>query len=211
MERRGHRQQHAPLGALRRGDLQRAFDRFLVAGDHDLLGPVEIDGFHDARAAGAGLAAHGRHGRGVEAEDRRHRADARRHGLLHRLRAEPDERQRIGEGKRARGDERAVFAETVARDDGRPRASRGEPGAPDGDTGRQHHRLRVDRLVEVGFRTRRHQRPEVLPQHRRRFVERRADRGMRVEARHHPDGLRALPRKYDRDLHFRIVRHLSTK
>ena len=52
---------------------------------------------------------------GVEAEDRRHRAGADRHRLLHRLGAKAHQRQRIGQAQRAGGDQRGVLAERVAR------------------------------------------------------------------------------------------------
>ena len=45
----------------------------------------------------------------------RHRARPRRHRLLHRLRTEAHQRHAHREGERAGGDERRVFAKTVAR------------------------------------------------------------------------------------------------
>ena len=55
-------------------------------------------------------------------EDRRHRAFADRHRLLHVAPAAPHQPQRVGERKRARGDVGRVFAEAVACDERRREA-----------------------------------------------------------------------------------------
>ena len=56
---------------------------------------------------------------GVEAEDRRHRAVADRHRLLHVAAAPAHEPQRVGKRERARRDVGGVLAEAVPGDEGR--------------------------------------------------------------------------------------------
>ncbi len=53
---------------------------------------------------------------GVEAENRRHRAGADRHGLLHVAAAIADDADGIGEREGAGGDVRGILAEAVTRD-----------------------------------------------------------------------------------------------
>jgi hypothetical protein len=52
MERRGHRQQHGALGAPGFGDLERALDRGLVAGDHDLAAAIVVGSLADLTLGG---------------------------------------------------------------------------------------------------------------------------------------------------------------
>ena len=89
----------------------------LRAGDDGLLRVVEVGRLDDLAQLARGLRAACDDGAAVEAEDRRHRAGADRHRLLHRLGAKAHQRQRVGEAQRAGGDERRVFAERVAGDD----------------------------------------------------------------------------------------------
>ena len=81
MERRRHRQQHGALGALGLGDLERALDRGLVAGDHDLAAAIVVGGLADLTLRG--LVGDRHRGLIIEAEQRGHGADADRHRLLH--------------------------------------------------------------------------------------------------------------------------------
>ena len=79
---------------------------------------------------------------GIEAEDRRHRARADRHRLLHVAAAPPHDAQRVGERERAGGDVRRVLAEAVAGDERRRDAARREqPARRDADG--EDRRLRV--------------------------------------------------------------------
>jgi hypothetical protein len=142
-----------------------------------------------------------RHARGVEPEDGRHRPDARRNGLLHRLRTKTHQWHRIAKRERAGSNQGRVFAQAVPCQHLRHRASRFLPGAPDRDSRGQHQRLRIHRLIEFGLGAVGDERPQVLPEHLRRLVEGGADRRMCVEARHHSDGLRPLSGEDECDLH----------
>ncbi len=198
MERRAHRQQHRALRAPRLRRRHRALDRFAVAGDDDLIGRVEIHRLDHlalrrfaTRVRDAGI---------VEAHDRRHRPDARRHGFLHRLRAETHQRQRVGECQRAAGDQRRVFAQAVAGEQRGRAATRGAPGAIHRDARREHDRLRVDGQIErvvAGL----DQRPEVLPERRGGLGERVAHDRKAAVAAHHARRLRALPGKHQSEFH----------
>ena len=81
MEGRGHRQQHGAPRALGLGDLDRAFDRGLVAGHHHLAAAIVV-----GRLADLPLRRFGgdrRRSIELEADQRRHGAGADRHRLLH--------------------------------------------------------------------------------------------------------------------------------
>ena len=52
MERRGHRQHHRALGTSGLGDLDRALDRCLVAGNHDLTAAIVVRGLADLALRG---------------------------------------------------------------------------------------------------------------------------------------------------------------
>src|SRR5436190_1866611 len=67
--------------------------------------------------------------RGVEAENRRHRARADRHGFLHVAPSPADDAQRVAERKRPGGDVRRVLAEAVAGDERRRDAARRDQAA----------------------------------------------------------------------------------
>ena len=131
MEGRGDRQDQRPLGAPGLGDLDRAFDRGLVARDDDLRGVVVVGGLADLALRGLGRDGGG--GLEVEAEEGRHRADADRHRLLHRLAPDAQQARGIGQGQRPRRAEGGVFAQRVPGDEARliqPEALR--PPAPAG-------------------------------------------------------------------------------
>ena len=81
MERRGHRQQHRALGAFGFGNFERALDRGLVAGDHDLPAAIVVGGL--ANLSLRGLIGDGHRGLVIETKQSGHGADADRHRLLH--------------------------------------------------------------------------------------------------------------------------------
>ena len=144
MKRRAHRQRHRALRAARLAKQDRPVDRVLLSGDHDLSGRVEVHGLDLAEGFRAPLA----HAFLVQAQNRRHRALALGHCLLHRLGAEAHQRQGVPEGKGAGGHQRSVLAETVSRRQLRRRAAEPTPRAVGRVSRRDHRRLRVDRLVQ---------------------------------------------------------------
>ncbi len=75
------------------------------------------------------------------------------------------------------------------------------PRPPDGDAGRQHDRLRVHRLVELGVSAVGYQLPQILAEHVGRLVEGAVHVGMAVEPGHHADRLRTLPRENKSECH----------
>ena len=116
MERRRHRQQHGALGALGLGDLERALDRGLVAGDHDLAAAIVVGGLADL-ALGRFLGDRDRR-LVIEPEQCRHGADADRHRLLHGETAGAQQPRGIADGKAAGGGQRGIFPERVPGDIG---------------------------------------------------------------------------------------------
>ena len=142
VKRRRYRQQQAALGAALRCDRDRALDGFLVAGNHGLLGPVEIDGFHDLRATR--LPANGAHRGGVETQDRRHRTDTGGDRFLHRLRA--NRTSGSASSRRARPRRRARrIRPGCGRQRRRAAAPCRPPGAPDRHASGQHRRAGYSR------------------------------------------------------------------
>ena len=115
MERRGDREQHGALGALGLGDLDRALDRRLVAGHHHLPAAIVVGGLADL--ALRGFVRHRDGGLVIEAEQCGHRAGADRGRLLHRQAANPQEPRGVGNRQAARGGQRRIFAERMARDE----------------------------------------------------------------------------------------------
>ena len=186
----------APRAFSRRA---RALDRLAMAGNDGLIRRVEIHRLDHLplRRFTAGILDRG----GLQAHDRRHRANAGRHGLLHRLRTKAHERQRLGEGKRACGDERGVFAQAVTGEQIGRSAAGGAPGAVDRHIGGQHERLRIDRLVERFAIAVLDQRPEILPQRRGGFGECVAHHRIALVATHHARGLRSLTGKNQGQFH----------
>ncbi len=81
-------------------DLHSALDRRLVAGHDDLTAAIVIRGVDDllrAVRACCGLRADGARLLDVDADQRRHRAVARRHRLLHRPPAQPQQPRGFGD------------------------------------------------------------------------------------------------------------------
>ena len=116
MEGRAHRQQDCALGAARLGDLDGALDRRPVARDDDLAGAVVVGRLADL--AFGGLLGDLPRGLEVEADQRRHGADADRHGLLHGAAANAEKPGGVGKAEAAGGGQRRVFAERMAGDVG---------------------------------------------------------------------------------------------
>jgi len=80
----------------------------------------------------------------VQSEDGGHRASADRHRVLHGLRAQADQRQRIAQRNDAGHHQRRVFAQAMTRDNRRRRTARLAPRAIHGVTRGQHERLGID-------------------------------------------------------------------
>ena len=103
VERGRHWQRHRALGAHFLGHFDRAVDRALVAGDHDLRRVVVVGDRADL-ALGRRLGDLLRQGE-IGAEQRRHRALPHRHRLLHRLPAQLQQlgrRRKVERARRAR-------------------------------------------------------------------------------------------------------------
>src|SRR6266496_368241 len=144
------------------------------------------------------------HAGGLEAEHRRHRALSGRHRLLHERPARSHRPRGVRGAERARGDERGVLAERVARD---------EVGLDAVLRERRHHRrrdgqdggLRVGGELELLVRPLEAQLRQLLSQRGVDGVEHRARRGRRLGERlAHSGGLRALPREDERELAHRL-------
>ena len=113
MERRGNGQHHGALGARLRSELDDALHRRGMAGNHGLFGRIQICGRNDFAAAG--LLANFGDIRGTKAQNRGHRAFARRHRFLHVASALPNKLHGRRKFQRARGNQRGIFAQAVAR------------------------------------------------------------------------------------------------
>ena len=137
MERRRDGQHDGALRALRRRKRDRALDRRLVAGDHDLGAAVVVRDVADlalrriARDLGRGF--------GVEAEQRRHGADPDRGRVLHGIAANAQQPRRVGDREGAGGGKRRILAERVPGDEGGV-AGKVEPGLglEDADRSKAH-------------------------------------------------------------------------
>src|SRR3954470_4372384 len=116
VERRRHRQHDRAAGAALGGDGDGALDRLRVTAEHDLArGVVVRDRADLALRSGLGDLARSLN---LKTEERRHRALADRHRLLHRLAAALDEPRRVGHREGAGGGQRRIFAEGMAGDIG---------------------------------------------------------------------------------------------
>jgi len=199
VKRRRDRQQHAALGTFRPGQRNRTLHGFAVSGDDNLPRRIEIDRLDDLPLRR--LTACLRNGVVVAAHDRSHRAHPGRNRLLHRLCAKSDQRHRVAKRQCPRRDQCGVFTEAMSRHHHGPRAAGGEPGAIDGNSGCQHHRLRIGREIQRFRGTFGRQRPQVVAQRGGRLGKGLAHDRMRGESVHHSDRLRALPRKYECKFH----------
>ena len=142
VKRRADRQHDGALRTFGLGDCRAALDRRFMPRDHDLAGRIEIHRFDDFALRGFG--ARRAHRVIVKPEDRRHRAGAQRHRVLHGLGAQAHERQRVAQAHHARHHQRGVLAETVSGNHRRLSAARCAPCAINSITGGQHQRLRID-------------------------------------------------------------------
>ena len=201
MERRAHRQRHRALRAARLAFLDRALDRALLAGDHDLSRRVEVHRLHRA----AGLAARGNDVLVLQVEDRRHRALPGRHGVLHGLCTEMHERQRVGKADRAGGRERGVLAQAMPCPKLRCRAAERAPSAVRGIACGGHRGLRIDRLVERLGRSFVEQAQELIAERFARLSAHLVERRHAGIAFQHAHRLGALAGKHHRELHSAIV------
>src|SRR5258707_5133697 len=109
VKRRRDRQQHGALGAPGFGDLERALDSGLVAGDHDLAAAIVIGGLADLTLRGLVRDRH----RGLifQTEQSRHCAGAHWHRLLHGKAARAQQARGIADAEAAGSGERGIFAE----------------------------------------------------------------------------------------------------
>ena len=198
MERRRHRQQHGALGALGLGDLERALDRGLVAGHHDLPAAIVIGGLADL--ALRGLVGNGDRGLVVEPEQRRHRAGADRHRLLHGKAAGAQQARGIADAEAAGGGERGIFAERMAGHEGGVPPDReaglGLQHPQGGERDRHQGRLGIFGELQGLGRAVPDDGGQLLAERRIDLVENRARRrkGLR-QGLAHADRLGTLPRK----------------
>ena len=161
MRRHAHRQHYRALRSFAFGDFHCAFYRSRVSRNHDLGWRIEIGRFDDFIGI-AGFLAGRSHDLILESQDGRHRADARRHRLLHGLCAKAHERHRVGKIDRTTRNQGAVFTQTMARRYRRRSPFIRDPCAMKRDVRREHYRLRIDREIELFPRPVLNELPEVL-------------------------------------------------
>lgn len=97
MKRCGHGQHDGPLGTFCLRRVGGTLDGSRMAGDHGLFRRIEIDGLDD-QTLGA-FVARCLNCNGIKSEDGRHRPDPGRHGLLHGLGAEFNQRHSVFEAE----------------------------------------------------------------------------------------------------------------
>src|SRR6266478_2752485 len=149
MEGRGDGQNHRALGAGLLRDLHGALHRGGVPGNHRLVRRIQICRRADLAVGGA-LARVGYHRR-RKAHNRGHGALAGRHSFLHILAALADQPHRVGKLQRAHGDQRRIFAQTVAGNKIRLYAFFSE-NPMHGDGASKNRGLRVGGLLEIFLR-----------------------------------------------------------
>ena len=176
-----------------------ALDRFAVAADHDLAGRVVVRRYDHLAVGGQG--AHLGHQRILGAQHGRHRADARRCGVLHQLPAQAHQVRAILQRERTRGDQCGVLAQAVPGQQRRRGSALLLPCAPHGDAGGQQRRLGVFGAVEHFLGAALRQRPQVHTRAVGGFGERLAhDRMQLGQFGQHADGLRTLARKHESEM-----------
>ena len=164
MEGGAHRQHDGTLRPPFDSDVGGAFDGGAGTADDDLIRRVVVGDGADlvpGRFLGDVV------GRGaVDADERRHRALAHGHGLLHRPAAGLDEPGRVGEADRTGRRQGGIFAQRMAGDEsagsGHIEAAFTLQNPPDRMADRHQGRLRVFRQDEVLLRALEHQPGEVL-------------------------------------------------
>src|SRR5438309_3163450 len=193
VERRADRQPDDPPRAELPGALAGPGNGIARAGDDDLSRAIQVRGADDValRRIVAGL----RDGVGIEPQHHGHRTGAHGHRLLHVPSAAPDECQRVGEGHRAGGDVRGVFAEAVAGDERRLQSlGRQQPARRRAD--RQDRRLRILGEVQPILRALETEAAQGFAQRGVGLVEGLSTHGERFRKRlAHADSLRTLSGK----------------
>ena len=112
MERRTHLKQYRSLRSSLLSKLRRSLDRLAVSGYDDLSGRIQIRRRDDLALSGS--LADRLNRRQIQAEQRRHYADANRNRLLHVLPPPPDQSYRFRQRQGASSDKRRILAQTVA-------------------------------------------------------------------------------------------------
>ena len=193
VERRAHCERNHTLRTERLRALPGARHGCCRAGDHHLSAAVQIRGAHDVAFRRLFARPHDR--LGVQTENRRHRALADRHRLLHVATAAADDCQRVGERERPGGHVRRILAEAVPRHEGgRESARREQPVGRDAHG--ENRRLRVLRQRELRLGALEADAAERLAERGIGFGKRlAADRERVGERAAHPDFLRSLSRK----------------
>ena len=133
MRRNGYRQRQRTFGSRFFGGVHGTLDGGGITRDHNLSGRIEVDGFD--HFALRGFCTNGFNLFVFQAEDRRHRTYALRHGRLHQFGAQADEFDCIRKIQCAGGDECSVFAEAVAGNDGWRFAARFQISTVNGNSG----------------------------------------------------------------------------
>ena len=111
MKGRRHRQHHRPLDALRLGGFHGSLHRLFFPRQDHLAATIVVCGFTYASCPAL---LGDRPGRvEVDADQRRHRPDANRHGFLHGAAANAQQPRRIGDRQRLSGRERRIFAQRM--------------------------------------------------------------------------------------------------
>ncbi len=205
MERCGYRQQHGAPHALGLGDLDRALDRRLVTGHHDLPAAIVVGGLHQLALRGFG--GDRRRLFEIDSQQRRHRAHADRNRALHRAAANANEPHRIGDRQRTGGGQGGVFADRMAGHERRvaleidARFRFKDPHR--GERYRDQRRLRILGEGQGLGRALPHHRGELVAERLVDLVENppRNREGLRQRLAH-ADSLAALARKHVRRRHF---------
>ena len=146
MRRNGYGQRQGAFRTCFFGGVHGTLDGGGMAGNHDLPRRIEVYRFHHFALRGGGTQFFNL--LVLQTQNRRHRADALRHGVLHQFRTQADEFDRIGKGQCFGSHQRAVFAQAVSGHDLRQFAAGFEVGAVCGDAGSQHQGLGIDGLAD---------------------------------------------------------------
>ena len=146
MRRNGYGQRQGAFRTCFFGSGHGTLDGGGMAGNHDLPRRIEVYRFHHFALRGGGTQFFNLSV--LQTQNRRHRADALRHGILHQFRTQADEFDRIGKGQCFGSHQRAVFAQAVSGHDLRQFAAAFEVGAVCGDAGSQHQGLGIDGLAD---------------------------------------------------------------
>ena len=149
MRRHRHRQRQGTFCAFFFGQSHRGFHRGRVTCYHHLTHGIEIHRFHHF-ATVLRQAAHVHHVFIAQAQNRRHRAHALWHGILHQVRAFAHQLNRGSKIQALRCHQSGVLAQAVACQSRRRCAAQMLVSAPSGHTCRQHQRLGNHSRIEFG-------------------------------------------------------------